>query len=103
MVTIKERLEMIQDKEKFAEAVKDAKSSEEMIEVLNSFGIETTVEEVENEFYSIFKEETGELDENKLDEVSGGCSCGGWLQHCFYQFGRWIIKMVGKYDIGDCQ
>ena len=102
MATISERLEMIQDKEKFAEAVKNAKSADEMIEVLNSFGIETTVEEVENESYSIFKEKTGELDENNLDEVSGGCNCGGWLQHKFYQFGRWLIKKASGYDIGDC-
>ena len=102
MATIKERLEQIQDKERFAEAIKGAKSAEEMIEVLNSFGIETNVEEVENELFSILNEEAGELDENKLDEVAGGCNCGGWLQHKFYQFGRWLIKTASGYDIGDC-
>lgn len=102
MATIQERLGMIQDKEKFTEAVKNVKSAEEMIEVLNSFGIETTVEEVENEFYPLLKGENGELDEDSLDSVAGGCNCGGWLQHAFYQVARKIIKWASGRDIGDC-
>ena len=57
---------------------------------------------IENEFYPLLKEENGELDENSLDSVAGGCNCGGWLQHKFYQVARTIIKWVSGRDIGDC-
>ena len=102
METIQEKIKMIKEKETFADAVKNVKSAEEMIDVLNSFGIELTVEEIENEFYPLLKEENGELDENSLDSVAGGCNCGGWLQHKFYQVARTIIKWASGRDIGDC-
>ena len=102
MATIMERIKNIQDKDKFTEAVKNVKTAEEMVEVINAFGVEATLEEIETEFYSVFNDETGEIDENSLNDVVGGCSCGGWLQHKLYQFGRWIIKAASGRDIGEC-
>lgn len=74
---IKNRMMQLVEQDEFLEAAQKANSTEDVQQLLSSYGIELTVEEV-SAFAQIGKEtiqhmkESDELDEEMLDTVAGG-------------------------------
>ena len=58
-------------KKELIEKAKTAKSAEELLEMAKAEGMELTAEEAEKHFCELHK--TGELSDEELDSVSGGC------------------------------
>lgn len=101
---IEAKLKEIKDKDAFAEELEKATNPDEMVVVLGKYGVDTSVEELEKEILPIFETEAGvELNETELENVAGGCSCGGWLPHMFYQTLRWLAKKALGIEVRDCR
>lgn len=84
------KLQEINDKEALVAALEKATSSEEAVALLKEYGVETSVEELEKE---AAKDETGkELDVAELENVAGGCACGGTVPHWLY---KTLCKIFG--------
>ena len=66
------------------EKAKTAKSAEELLEMAKAENIELTEEEAEKAFAELHK--SGEISDEELDNVAGGCSPSG----------------PPKYNVGDC-
>ena len=66
------------------EKAKQAKSAEELLEMAKAENIELTEEEAEKAFAELHK--SGEISDEELDNVAGGCSPSG----------------PPKYNVGDC-
>lgn len=67
--------------EELYEKAKNAKSAEELIEIAKAENVALTEEEAKNYFDKLHK--TGELDDDELDNVSGGCGedlSPDWMQ-----------------------
>ena len=76
------------------EKAKTAKSAAELLEIAKAEGIEMTVEEAEMRFAELNKK--GELADEELDNVSGGCG-----PDYKYEVGDWVI--VDHHIIDDGQ
>ena len=93
---IEMKMKEIGNQQKFKEEMLQAKTFEEMIEVLKQYGIEVTVEELQTEIMPLVSDE-GELTEESLEQVVGG---GGWLQRKLWGICRWFFNQCG-IDIGE--
>ena len=70
--------------EELIEKAKTAKTAEELLEMAKAENIELTEEEAEKAFAELHK--SGEISDEELDNVAGGCSPSG----------------PPKYNVGDC-
>lgn len=86
------------------EKAKAAKSAEELAEMAKAEGVEMTAEEAEKAFADLHK--TGELSDEELDNVSGGCSDGNPSDAgaadsreavvFLYEVGQQVEMIIGK-------
>lgn len=86
------------------EKAKSAKSAEELKELAKAEGVEMTAEEAEKAFADLHK--TGELSDDELDNVSGGCSDGNPSDSgaadsreavvFLYEVGQQVEMIIGK-------
>lgn len=78
---MEEKLEKLMEDPAFQEAFSETASAEEASALFAQHGIQITPEELS----AALAQPEGELDENALDGVAGGC---GWL--------RWIVERLPK-------
>ena len=78
----------------------DAKTAEELIELARAEGIKASEKEIRAQFYTMHKE--GELEDDELDNVAGGC---GGEDSYVPNVGDWVVYkpngqegVVGKKD-----
>ncbi|MBR2834522.1 MAG: Nif11-like leader peptide family RiPP precursor [Coriobacteriales bacterium] len=83
-MTRKEKMELLlskvaeDKKEEFIAALRETTTKEERTEILKNFGVELTKEE----FEAITAEEEGELSDDDLENVAGGCVCICCAHNC---------------------
>ena len=87
------------------EKAKTATSAEELLALAKENGIEMTEEEAK-EYFSKLNTKTGELADDELDNVSGGCSSGdeeregGRSRSCLYCGSKEITEKKFLYKTG---
>lgn len=82
-------------KQEWIEAAKAAKSAEELIALANENGVKLTDEKAKT-FFEQLNPKCGELDDDELDNVSGG-GCGDPSEPPKYQAGDHVLE-IGLYE-----
>lgn len=79
--------------------IEKAEDDNAVLEILKSYNLNVTMEDI----LSLDNEEA-ELDENALDDVSGGCKCSGFGKRIITNFLFWVVgKATGtKLTCLDC-
>ena len=75
-----------------AAEIDGAENDDAVLEILKRYNVELTPEEIRS-----LNEQDGELDEDALEAVAGGCKCKGILKRAITNFLFWITeKATGK-------
>lgn len=87
---MEEKLKNLMEDPAFQEAFSKTASAEEASALLAQHGIQITPEELT----AALAQPEGELSENELDEVAGGCWCA-W--HRFVRaLAKWVLEQIRK-------
>ena len=73
-----QKLNELKDNPEFREKLSQAKDLDQAVEILSQYGVEIEKEELEKAAAMVPAGE-GELNEDALDNVSGGCMIPWWL------------------------
>ncbi len=82
------KLEEALKDESFEKELSGVKNEEDLKKVFSNRGIEVTSEEISDIISQAAQGETGELDEDALEEVSGGMLSPRWV----WRIARWLLK-----------
>ena len=82
-------IEKVENIEQLMTDLRNAMDETEVAEVLKRYGLELSVEEM----LALVPAE-GELSEDDLDDVAGGCKCQGILKRAVTNFLSWVSKRI---------
>ena len=93
---LKSKLEAIDNIQTIIEEIRKSLDEDAVIEVLNKYGLDVTVDELT----AFCLEEEGELNEESLDIVAGGgkCTYDSWVHKVIWKF----CQLVGLADKNSC-
>lgn len=92
-----EKLQALANNQDFVEKVTNVTSAEEMLTLMTEYGIQLTESELQGILDQIMVPQgNGELDEDMLDNISGGGKVWNWFKSWFQRRSEKNAKKIGE-------